>query len=130
MNEFINKLICRLEEINYNDVQMVVSVVLEKYGFPKESVVQDEIWDELDGLYTSKTAIEIVNELAEEYNGGWIPCSERLPDKSGNYIVCNKHSEIWVANWFNNTWWGIEKRCRWGNIIAWQPLPEPYCEKS
>lgn len=53
----------RLEEINYNDIQMVVSEVLEKYGFPKESVVQDEIWDELDGLCTSKYAIEIVKEV-------------------------------------------------------------------
>ena len=28
-----------------------------------------------------ENAIEIVQEVAEEYNGGWIPCSERLPEE-------------------------------------------------
>ena len=68
MNEFINKLIERLEETDLNDIQMVVSEVLLKYGFPYESVVQDEVWDALDELSTNKFAIEIVNQLAEEYN--------------------------------------------------------------
>ena len=55
----------------------------------------------------------------------WIPCSERLPDKKGNYLVTSKGC-TWVAYWFNNTWWGIEKRCRWTDVEAWMPLPEPY----
>ncbi len=55
----------------------------------------------------------------------WIPCEERLPDKRGNYLVCSK-GVTWVANWFLNTWWGIEKRCRYSDVEAWQPLPQPY----
>lgn len=57
----------------------------------------------------------------------WIPVSERLPEKTDNYLVCSK-KQIWVANWFNNTWWGIEKRCRYTDIEAWMPLPAPYIE--
>ena len=40
-----------------------------------------------------KLAKEIVQEVAEEYNDGWIPCSERLPSKEeylkddGRFIV-------------------------------------------
>lgn len=75
MKEFTEKLIGRLEETDFNDIQMVVSEVLKKYGFPKESIIQDEIWDALDELSTNKFAIKIVNKLAEEYNNGWIPCS-------------------------------------------------------
>ena len=55
----------------------------------------------------------------------WIPCEERLPDKRGNYLVCSK-GVTWVANWFLDTWWGIEKRCRYSDVEAWQPLPQPY----
>ena len=42
--------------------------------------------------------------------GGWIPVSERPPKETGNYLVTSKGS-TWVANWFNGTWWGIEKKC-------------------
>ena len=59
--------------------------------------------------------------------GGWIPVSERPPKETGNYLVTSKGS-TWVANWFNGTWWGIEKKCRWTDVEAWQPLPGPYKE--
>ena len=59
----------------------------------------------------------------------WIPCSERLPEEKGDYLVTSKGS-IWVANWFNYTWWGIEKHCRWTDVEAWMPLPEPYKEEE
>lgn len=41
--------------------------------------------------------------------GVWIPVSERPPKETGNYLVTSKGS-TWVANWFNGTWWGIEKK--------------------
>ena len=56
--------------------------------------------------------------------GEWIPCSEP-PKATGNYLVTSKGC-TWVAYWFNHTWWGIEKRCRWTDVEAWMPLPEPY----
>ena len=59
--------------------------------------------------------------------GEWIPCSERLPDKAGNYLVTSKGC-TWVAHWFYHTWWGIEKECRWTDVKAWMPLPEAYKE--
>ena len=61
--------------------------------------------------------------------GGWIPVSERPPKETGNYLVTSKGS-TWVANWFNGTWWGIEKKCRWTDVEAWQPLPEPFKEEK
>lgn len=70
----------------------------------------------------------------------WIPCSERLPDKRGDYLVtlCG-NGEPWVeiALW-NETFGG-----RWqmvlyndvdysdiSNVIAWMPLPEPYQKRG
>lgn len=126
MKEFIEKLIGRLEEINYNDIQMVVSEVLKKYGFPKESVVQDEIWDELDGLCTSKPAIEIVNQLAEEYNNGWIPCEFELPTERKSYLVSHgQHTSVYIEEW--NGMYFTERNYA-GQPLAWQPLPDAYTE--
>ena len=70
-----------------------------------------------------------IEALQEPQVGGWIPVTVRLPEKAGNYLVTSKGS-TWVANWFNNTWWGKEKRCRWTDVEAWQPLPEPYKESE
>ena len=78
-----------------------------------------------------------VNALnCSEFSNNWIPCSERLPDKRGDYLVTLRgNGEPWVeiALW-NETFGG-----RWqmvlyndvdysdiSNVIAWMPLPEPY----
>ena len=108
-----------------------------EYGykaFDKLAAYEDIIDDPeklklIDALYLERCEEinELNKELAEEYNQGWIPCNERLPEKHGHYLVCSK-DVIWVADYYNYTWWGVEKRCRWGDIEAWQPLPEPYKE--
>ena len=61
----------------------------------------------------------------------WIPCSERLPEESGLYIVTNVGR--WVepvgTRYYNiradgSFWSGLP-----GNtVVAWMPLPEPYKE--
>ena len=33
----------------------------------------------INGVMYSK---KIVQEVSEEYNGGWIPCSERMPEET------------------------------------------------
>lgn len=70
-------------------------------------------------------ALSIVSEVEAEYGNGWIPCSERLPEECGRYLVCND-GVAWIADFFNSTWFG--KRCRYSDVIAWQPLPTPYKE--
>ena len=81
--------------------------------------------------------IEIVQEVAEEYNGGWIPCSERLPEEAFGCLVTVMDCEPSTQTDFENILpyfvgydgdsWNDED----GNeipfeVIAWQPLPEPY----
>lgn len=114
----IEKILAKLEDYKYSHL---VEHDSERIEHCKEQEGHCEgsdcflcIWDR---------AIEIVQEVARD--GGWIPCSERLPKETGNYLVSSKGT-IWVANWFNYTWWGIEKRCRWTDIEAWQPLPAPF----
>lgn len=59
----------------------------------------------------------------------WIPTSERLPDKSGLYLVTEKTaygvnlcSRYWNLRQDRSFWsgWGGDK------VLAWRPLPEPW----
>lgn len=90
-----------------------------------------------------KQAISIVDEVAQEYNNGWIPCSERLPKCEngcetqallfqlketdtiwcGYYGVGGKFRDNYFRPYTNSTD-GFDAR----DVIAWQPLPAPYKE--
>lgn len=56
----------------------------------------------------------------------WIPCSERLPDESGKYLVtCRKFGKL-ETTW-NIFYGGDHASWLWNDeIIAWMPLPEPW----
>lgn len=61
--------------------------------------------------------------------GEWTPCSERLPEEEGRYLITI--SDIGVVSSFYNKnhklpWGGYETEC----VIAWMPLPEPYKEQT
>lgn len=66
--------------------------------------------------------------------GGWIPCSERLPDKDGEYICTQKiynlsngklsGKSVELVEFCNGKW----RRAKHLKVIAWQPLPEEYHE--
>lgn len=65
-------------------------------------------------------------------NGGWIPCSERLPEVRKDCLVTVRYSGFlgmhgfWVKTGHVETdgeWWGD---CMGGEVTAWMPLPEPY----
>lgn len=123
MNKVFEKILERLDETDFNDIQMVVREVLLKYGFPYESVVQDEVWDALDELSTNKFAKQIVKEVAEVYNGGWIPCSEMLPSGLDFVLYTHKDGEVDICS--------IEYFYDYlDRFTAWQPLPEPYQPKG
>ena len=123
MNEFIEKLIGRLEEKRKSYFKTFF-----EYGLNTDLGRED-------GL---KESIKIVKELAEEHNGGWIPVSERLPedrqrclttariyvvpdhvDEPDNYIGVELNTYSKKYGWLENP-----------EVIAWQPLPEPYQSKG
>ena len=65
-------------------------------------------------------------------NDKWIPCSEKLPEKSGTYIVTGAWKgqqretwmcELYVLEPFGAGWCNDARR---PIIDAWMPLPEPY----
>lgn len=145
MNEFIKKLIGRLEEHRS---------LCKNTNIPCDMVVE--------------SCITIVNELAEEYSHctlcylqgpceyqnenvqmpmeywerDWIPTSERLPDNE-DYVLCwyeyyrfgsyNRMYQTYGLGYYIKQYdmWGGEvnqgQKCR---VIAWHPLPAPYNPKG
>ena len=82
-------------------------------------------------------AIEIVKQAAE-YNNGWIPCSERLPDvpegieddECPEFNVTIKGADQAATlkcasdgTWFDDLGYTYD-------VIAWQPLPDTYQPKG
>ena len=127
MKEFIEELIGRLEEeLNLSD--------REKERCIKESPMQ---FDSAKGYSSGMAnAIEIVNELAEEYNNGWISADVELPMKNGwywGYYVTSsyigtdgvKHTECKYASiyWEDNLWLYDPRSFRTvDEVIAWKPI--------
>ena len=80
--------------------------------------------------------VDRFNKLRKEYNGGWIPCSEKLPELRHDVLVTVKYTGFmgmhgyWIRTGHmeaENDWCGD---CAGGEVIAWQPLPEPFKERD
>lgn len=69
----------------------------------------------------------MVNKLAEEYNNGWIPCSERMPEKTDDYL-CQVGNWCMVLPYRKGQNAFLNKEGGPIDVVAWQPLPELYKE--
>lgn len=138
MNEAFEKIFERLK----NHINIMRDNA-EKFEYDKGSV----------DAYSN--SMKIVREVAEEYNNGWIPCGEGLPEEHDSIFAKFKGTDKWndmmfekisdtvnvtVIDKYSNTitthahtvdgnWHcdllGLSNTYR---IIAWQPLPEPFKE--
>lgn len=75
-------------------------------------------------------------EDASEFRdkAGWIPCNERMPvepeyDCDGYIVQADNIAEPFSAYWYGDGWEDTDGM-ELDNIIAWQPLPEPYKESE
>ena len=94
-------------------------------------VIEDETT--LDGN-EMRDLVEFLSKLPH-----WIPCSERLPEESGVYIVTEKEYSVddrENTGRFNLITEQVEfedgkwRRASFYEVIAWMPLPEPYRAES
>lgn len=101
----------------------------------------------MSDLISRKSAIEVVRDIGDnsllsysdvmdalahvpaEESIRWIPCSERLPDKSDDYICCTRSKSICTLPYsvkykaFNVLDRSKDKKHEI-KVIAWMPLPE------
>ena len=94
-------------------------------------LIRTRIWNK--ALHKAK---QIVQEVVEEYNNGWIPCSERLPEDDYICIVTVEYPNnetVVDYGWFDRKsvcWFVGTQEFRTSNILAWQPLPEPFKDRD
>ena len=73
---------------------------------------------------------KIMNVLYEQlHKEGWIPCSERLPDIEADVMLSLRSLDIYTgyrANTEGMFYVAGEGYVEYENVLAWQPLPEPY----
>ena len=68
-------------------MQKVFDKIIERLKVRRNNVLTQYV-DYADGLRDAyENAIEIVKQESTEYNNGWIPCSERLPEEKVNPVT-------------------------------------------
>ena len=79
-------------------------------------------------------AFGVIKKEAEKHkNGGWIPCSKRLPEY-GDYLVTMQQGNVFhgkpFVNWasYDGDFYDSIDGKVFDNVIAWQPLPVAYKE--
>ena len=93
----------------------------------------------IEVLKTSMTALEeYLSSKKKNGNNGWIPVEERLPNLNGVYNVTRLIDDAFISDsaYFDgqDTWHNDNRvnhaRPYLTDIVAWQPLPEPYKPKK
>ena len=73
------------------------------------------------------------NQSAADVEPRWIPVTERLPEKIGNYLVTclDGGRQIDLGHWYidecREGFWSCDW-CDADSVIAWMSLPSPYKE--
>lgn len=104
-----------------------VEVVYEALRMPRVDYRKDPFHDSMS------LAFAMVEEISPiiDTEGKWIPVTEKLPEDETDVLVCSDEGNIEVCRgsmstefpgefiWYTSGW-------RFGDVIAWMPLPEPY----
>ena len=150
MQEVFEKIIEKLEE---NSVLRPNSK--EFYNNPQNGDYVDNVVLFRDAIEIVKQEAEKLGTDINVGSNGWIPCSERLPEECVpvNVTWINRNPESYYAKikdvpfsatavYYNSKWYWYSSTCvdylsEYGkndfdlvdkdiDIIAWQPLPQPY----
>lgn len=104
---------------------------IENMKAVKEMIIERVKLVNLDGKWK-----EDVEEVEFDFNRAieamektrWIPCSERLPEEKGEYLVSFGKNTKTVIETFDGVY--FSERNYFLQPEAWMPLPEPYKEET
>lgn len=123
MQEVFEKIIERLERCRRMQEEAI--------GRKGKYALSDEAHEHGASMY--ENAIEIVSQAAAEYNNGWIPVEDELPDH-------NIDVEVTLASGIRHIAWYSRVRESWIDtlsdnehvidVIAWRSPTEPYQPKG
>ena len=87
----------------------------------------------IEGYAEANGLIEHMHYATSENEMKWIPCSDRLPDKDGSYLIQNDFGGIRCLYYADG--WNCSRDYSSGEIyreyelhsvVAWMPLPKAY----
>ena len=122
-------------------MQAVFKKIIEKLE-EKQDIFLYEDSDYGEGKYNAfDEAIEIVKQEAEQYNNGWIPVEERMPEEAFGCLVTVMDCEPSTQTDFENilpyfvgydgdSWNDADGEEIPFEVIAWRKLPTPYQPKG
>ena len=90
----------------------------------------------IEVLKTSITALEeYLSSKKKNSKNGWIPVEERLPSDEIGEVLAQNRQEYMLIGYFsyneNMDWYECESdEALLTDVVAWQPLPEPYRPKE
>lgn len=130
MQAAFKKIIEKLEE-----EKMSYFLTIANTGDEKLDCAYEHTGDALD------KAIEIVKQEAEQYNNGWIPVEERMPEEAFGCLVtvidCNpvtltefENILPYVVGYDGDSWNDADGEEIPFELIAWRKLPTPYQPKG
>lgn len=83
-------------------------------------------------IYGIHTAYREINEAPTIEIPQWIPCTDRLPEEIGDYLVTDYRGNVYCSSFdyilrekcfnYEDDGYPVED----DTVIAWMPLPEPY----
>ena len=108
-----------------------IKTELEKYHSGRE-FGRDVVTMRVDGIV--ENMIEAIEEVEKEYNNGWIPVEERLPEEFEDVEVTVEEIANEVGgkryyttrSWLQKGKWVIKKNPYCPTVIAWKYPTEPY----
>lgn len=106
-----------------------------EYGYDDLREDIEDCFDAFTDIIESQPKLSLENktsdnDVTDTNVGRWIPCSKRLPNESGAYLVTanDYEPETVEAYYYSNTkvWGEIEGCDTWHNVKAWMEKPVPY----
>ena len=88
-----------------------------------------------EGRMTEEQYHKIDRNLKEQPQ--WIPCTDRLPEKTGYYLVSDRRGDVYSTNFDylrGEMCFGYDDLdgcfIKDDTVIAWMPLPTPYMKEG
>lgn len=103
----------------------------------REKIYPEKFGERCNSLDVIYAILQLIDEQTKVDE--WIPCSEKLPEKYGDYLIAWYHKEKHIKALQNEHYYEICEyspeegwlsnfpQCPEGyEVVAWQPLPEPW----